>query len=35
MQEAAGEKVNTVPQVIIDGEYVGGFTETERYLNML
>ena len=33
MQEPAGEKVNTVPQVIIDGEYVGGFTETERFLN--
>ena len=33
MQEAAGEKVNTVPQVIIDGEYVGGFTETERWIN--
>ena len=33
MQEAAGAKVNTVPQVIIDGEYVGGFTETERWIN--
>ena len=32
MQEAAGEKVNTVPQVIIDGEYIGGFTETERWI---
>ena len=35
MQEAAGKKVNTVPQVIIDGEYVGGYTETERYLNRI
>ena len=35
MQEAAGEKVNTVPQVIIDGEYVGGYTETERFLNRI
>ena len=35
MQTAAGKKVNTVPQVIIDGEYVGGYTETERYLNRI
>ena len=34
MQEAAGEKVNTVPQVIIDGKYVGGYTEVERYINV-
>ena len=34
MQEAAGEKVNTVTQVIIDGKYVGGYTETERYINI-
>ena len=33
MQESAGSKVNTVPQVIIDGEYIGGFTETERWIN--
>jgi len=35
MQKAAGEKVTTVPQVIIDGKYVGGFTEVERYLNRI
>jgi glutaredoxin len=35
MQKAAGNKVTTVPQVVINGEYVGGFTETERYLNRL
>ena len=35
MQAAAGQKVNTVPQVIIDGKYVGGFTEVERYLNRI
>ena len=35
MQEAAGVKVNTVPQVIIDDEYVGGYTETERFLNRI
>ena len=34
MQEAAGEKDNTVPQVIIDGKYVGGYTEVERYINV-
>ena len=35
MQEAVGQKVSTVPQVIIDNEYVGGFTEVERFLNRL
>ncbi len=35
MQDAAGKKVNTVPQVIIDDEYVGGYTETERFLNRI
>ena len=35
MQAAAGKKVNTVPQVIIDDEYVGGYTETERFLNRI
>ena len=35
MQDAAGKKVNTVPQVIIDNEYVGGYTETERFLNRI
>ena len=33
MQKAVGQKVNTVPQVIIDGVHIGGFTETERYIN--
>ncbi len=33
MHEACGKKVNTVPQVIIDGKHIGGFTETERYIN--
>ena len=35
MQKAAGEKVTTVPQVIIDGKYVGGYTEVERFLNRI
>ena len=35
MQAAAGQKVNTVPQVIIDGKYVGGYTEVERFLNRI
>ena len=35
MQKAAGEKVTTVPQVLIDGKYIGGFTEVERYLNRI
>ena len=33
MQEACGKKVNTVPQVIINGEHIGGYTETERWIN--
>ncbi len=35
MQTAAGEKVTSVPQVIIDGKYVGGYTEVERFLNRI
>ena len=31
MLEAAGN-VKTVPQVVIDGKYIGGYTETERFL---
>ena len=33
MHQACGKKVNTVPQVIIDGAHIGGYTETERYIN--
>jgi glutaredoxin len=33
MHKAAGSRVNTVPQVIIDGAYIGGYTETERFIN--
>tara|TARA_Y100000296_G_scaffold53978_1_gene61832 strand:- start:145 stop:378 length:234 start_codon:yes stop_codon:yes gene_type:complete len=35
MQKAAEEKVTTVPQVIIDGKYIGGYTEVERFLNRI
>ena len=35
MQKAAGEKVTTVPQVIIDEKYIGGYTEVERFLKRL
>ena len=35
MQKAAGKKVITVPQVIIDGKFVGGYTEVERFINRL
>jgi glutaredoxin len=35
MQKAAGKKVTTVPQVIIDGNFVGGYTEVERFINRL
>ena len=30
--QCGGSKVNTVPQVVIDGKHIGGFTETERYI---
>jgi len=35
MQKAAEERVTTVPQVIIDGKYIGGYTEVERFLNRI
>ena len=35
MQKAAGEKVTSVPQVVIDEKYIGGYTEVERFLKHL
>ena len=35
MQKAAGEKVTSVPQVIIDETYIGGYTEVERFLKRI
>ena len=35
MQKAAGEKVTSVPQVVVDGNYIGGYTEVERFLKRL
>ena len=35
MKEAAGENARTVPQVVIDGKYIGGYTEVDRYLRSL
>ena len=35
MKNAAGKSVTTVPQVIIDGKFVGGYTEVERFINRL
>ena len=32
MHEAAGAKVKYVPQVVIDGVHIGGYTETERFV---
>ena len=34
MTDMAGD-VRTVPQVIVDGKHIGGYTETERFLNNL
>ena len=35
MKGAAGKSVTTVPQVVIDGKFVGGYTEVERFINRL
>ena len=35
MQKAAVKKVTSVPQVIIDGNFIGGYTEVERFINRL
>ncbi len=35
MKKAAGEDARTVPQVVIDGKYIGGYTEVDRYLRSL
>ena len=35
MNEDAGVKVSSVPQVIIDGKYVGGYNDTERFIKNL
>ena len=35
MKKFAGKDAKTVPQVVIDGKYIGGYTETERYLNIV
>ena len=35
MRKAAGENARTVPQVVIDGKYIGGYTEVDRYLRSL
>ena len=34
MKDVAGKDVTTVPQVVIDGKYIGGYTEVERYINV-
>ena len=35
MKKYAGEDARTVPQVVIDGNYIGGYTEVDRYLRSL
>ena len=35
MKKFAGEDARTVPQVVIDGKHIGGYTETERFLGEL
>ena len=35
MKGAAGKNTTTVPQVVIDGNFIGGYTEVERFINRL
>ena len=35
MKKIAGEDARTVPQVVVDGKYIGGYTEVDRYLRSL
>ena len=35
MKEVAGKTTTPVPQVVIDGNFVGGYTEVERFINRL
>ena len=35
MKKYAGEDARTVPQVVIDGKYIGGYTEVDRHLRSL
>ena len=35
MRKVAGENARTVPQVVVDGKYIGGYTEVDRYLRSL
>ncbi len=35
MKKFAGEDARTVPQVVINGKYIGGYTEVDRYLKSL
>ena len=35
MKEVAGKTATTVPQVVIDGNFIGGYTEVERFINRL
>ena len=35
MKDAVGKTATTVPQVVIDGNFIGGYTEVERFINRL
>ena len=35
MKKFAGKDARSVPQVVIDGKYIGGYTETHRFINSL
>jgi glutaredoxin len=33
IERKAGREIRTVPQIFIDGSYIGGYTDLEKYLN--
>ena len=35
MQNYAGKDIRSVPQVVIDNKFIGGYTEVERFLNRI
>ena len=33
IERKAGREIRTVPQIFIDGNYIGGYTDLEKFLN--
>lgn len=34
ISEAVGRPINTVPQIILDGKYIGGYTDLARHFGV-